>query len=257
MSVRVPVATHIFPVQITWFPPPDISLAAAVGPAMSYEKTLIGVPFTSSVTGPIQDIPSYEYAVEKRTPRPTATHIWPFHATSRASTENTDFPVIPVHVMPPSSENASEFVRPFPAATHFSPFHATAFAPRDPPTPNDVVPAAISAGDENIAFVAPPGTICHVAPSSSEYEIVPVTAGAGVNDDRARTSTAPPLPPPPPTASIRFAGNVTLLSRRATLTGEVNAFVVMPMTLYASPVNAPVLLWTPTHVAGTGGVAVE
>ena len=257
MSVRVPVATHIFPVQITWFPPPDISLAAAVGPAMSYENTLIGVPFTSSVTGPIHDIPSYEYAVEKRIPRPTATHMWPFHATSRASTENTDFPVIPVHVMPPSSENAREFVRPFPAATHFSPFHATAFAPRDPPTPNDA-PAAISAADENIAFVAPPGTICHVAPSSSEYEIVPVTARAGVFADRARTSL-PPMPPPlpPPTASIRFAGNVTLLSRRATLTGDVNAGVVIPTAPYASIVNVPALLWTPTHDAGTGGVAVE
>ena len=100
-------------------------------------------------------------------PRPTATHIWPFHATSRASTEKMDFPVIPVHVIPPSSEKARECVRPFPAASHFSPFHATAFAPRDPPTPN-VVPAAISAADENIAFIAPPGTIAHVAPSSSE-----------------------------------------------------------------------------------------
>ena len=201
---------------------------------MSNENTLIGVPDAS--IGPIHVIPSYEYAVEKLTPRPTATHIRPFHATSRASTENTDFPVMPVHVIPPSSENASECVRPFPAATHFSPFHATAFAPLDPPTPNDV-PATVSATDENIAFVAPPGTICHVAPSSSEYDIVPVVAGVGVSLDRARTSA-----PPPPTASIRFAGNVTLLSRRATLIGDVNASVVMPTAPNACVVNAPALL---------------
>jgi hypothetical protein len=191
--------------------------------------------------------------VENTIPRPTATHICPFHTTSRASTENTDFPVIPDHVIPPSSENASEFVRPFPPATHFSPFHATVFAPRDPPTPNDT-PAAISAADENIALVAPPGTIAHVAPSSSEYEIVPVVAGAGEALDRATTSI--PLPPPP-TAIIRFAGKVTLLSRRATLMGAVNAFVVIPMAPKASVVNAPALFWTPIHVAGTGGVAVE
>ena len=188
--------------------------------------------------------------MEKRTPRPTATHIRPFHATSRASTEKMDFPVIPDHVIPPSSENASEFVRPLPAATHFSPFHATAFAPRDPPTPNDA-PAAISAADENIAFVAPPGTICHVAPSSSEYEMVPVTAGLGVNDDRARISA------PPPTAIIRFTGKVTLLSSRATLTGAVNADVVMPTAPNACVVNVPALRGTPIHVAGTGGVTVE
>jgi hypothetical protein len=144
---------------------------------------------------------------------------------SRASTENTDFPVTPFHVIPPSSENASEFVRPFPPATHFSPFHATAFAPRDPPTPNDT-PAAISAADENIAFVAPPGTIAQVAPSSSEYEIVPVVAGAGEALDRAMTSIPPP---PPPTASIRFVGKVTLLSSLATLMGDVNAGVLIPM----------------------------
>jgi hypothetical protein len=162
-----------------------------------------------------------------------------------------DFPVIPDHVIPPSSENASEFVRPLPAATHFSPFHATAFAPRDPPTPNDA-PAAISAVDENIAFVAPPGTIAHVAPSSSEYEIVLVIAGVGVFADRARTSV-----PPPPTASIRFAGKVTLLSRRATLTGDVNAGVVIPTAPNACIVNVPALRGIPIHVAGTGGVAVE
>jgi hypothetical protein len=144
---------------------------------------------------------------------------------SRASTENTDFPVIPDHVIPPSSENAREFVRPFPPATHFSPFHATALAPCDPPTPNDV-PVAISAADENIEFVAPPGTIAHVAPSSSEYEIVPVVAGAGEAVDRDTTSI--PLPPPP-TASIRFTGKVTLLSNLATSIGEVNADVVIPM----------------------------
>jgi hypothetical protein len=218
---------------------------------MSNEKTLIGVPELSFVTGPIHVMPSYEYAVENRMPRPTATHIRPFHAISRASTEKMDFPVIPVHVIPPSSENAREFVRPLPAATHFSPFHATAFAPLDPPTPNDV-PAAISATDENIAFVAPPGTICHVAPSSSEYEIVPVVVGAGVFADRTRTSA-----PPPPTASIRFAGNVTLLSRRATLMGDVNAFVVMPIAPYACVVKTPALLCTPIHDAGTGGVCVE
>ena len=216
---------------------------------MSNEKTLIGAPNVSS--GPIHVTPSYEYAVENAAPRPTATHIWPFHATSRASTENIDFPVTPVHVIPPSSENASEFVRPLPAATHFSPFHATAFAPRDPPTPNDVL-AMISASDENMVFVAPPGTIAHVAPSSSEYEIVPPTAGDGVSADRARTSA-----PPPPTASIRFAGKVTLLSRRATFMGDVNAFVVIPAAPNACVVNAPVPLWIPTHVAGTGGVAVE
>ena len=194
--------------------------------------------------------------MEKRTPRPTATHIRPFHATSRASTEKMDFPVIPDHVIPPSSENASEFVRPLPAATHFSPFHATAFAPRDPPTPNDA-PAAISASDENIAFVAPPGTICHVAPSSSEYEMVPVTAGLGVNDDRARTSDPPTLPPPPPTAIIRFTGKVTLLSSRATLTGAVNADVVTATAPKACVVNVLALRGTPIHVAGTGGVTVE
>ena len=238
MSVLVPAATHIFPFQVTRFPPPEISLVVAEGPAISYENTLIGTPNTS--TGPIHVMPSYEYAVENAAPRPTAIHICPFHTTSRASTENIDFPVIPVHVIPPSSENAREFVRPFPAATHFSPFHATAFAPRDPPTPNDVF-AAISAADENIEFVAPPGTICHVAPSSSEYEIVPVVAGAGVLLERARTSA--PLPPPP-TASIRFAGNVTLLSRRATFTGDVNAFVVIPARPKACPnrvENVPVL----------------
>ena len=162
-----------------------------------------------------------------------------------------DFPVIPDHVIPPSSENASEFVRPLPAATHFSPFHATAFAPRDPPTPNDAL-AAISAADENIAFVAPPGTICHVAPSSSEYEMVPPPLGAGVSADRARTSV-----PPPPTESIRFTGKVTLLSRRATLTGDVNAFVVMPAAPQACVVNVLALRGTPIHVAGTGGLAVE
>jgi hypothetical protein len=227
-----------------------MSLVAADGPAMSYENTFTGTPDTS--TGPIHVTPSYEYAVEKLIPRPTATHIRPFHATSRASTENTDFPVIPVHVIPPSSENASECVRPFPPATHFSPFHATVFAPLDPPIPNDT-PAAISAADENIALVAPPGTIAHVTPSSSEYEIVPVVAGAGEALDRDTTSP----PPPPPTAIIRFAGKVTLLSRRATLMGAVNAFVVIPTAPKASVVNAPALRWTPIHVAGTGGVAVE
>ena len=161
-----------------------------------------------------------------------------------------DLPVTPDHVIPPSSENASECVRPLPAATHFSPFHATAFAPRDPPTPNDVL-AEISAADENIEFVAPPGTICHVAPSSSEYEIVLDIAGEGVSADRARTSL------PPPTASIRFAGNVTLLSRRATLIGDVYADVVMPTAPNACVVNVLALRGTPTHVAGTGGVAVE
>ena len=100
-------------------------------------------------------------------PRPTATHILPFHATDLASTENMDLPDIPVHVIPPSSENARECVRPFPAATHRSPFHATAFAPPLPPIPIDTF-ADISSADENIAFVAPPGTICHVLPSSSE-----------------------------------------------------------------------------------------
>jgi hypothetical protein len=212
---------------------------------------LTGAPDAS--TGPIHVTPSYEYAVENAAPRPTATHICPFQATSRASTEKIDLPVIPDHVIPPSSENASEFVRPFPAATHFSPFHATAFAPLEPPTPNDTL-AATSAGDENIEFVAPPGTICHVAPSSSEYEIVPVIAGEGVNDDRAITSA--PLPPPP-TASILFAGNVTLLSNRATFTGDVNAFVVMPIAPNACVEKHPELLWTPTHDAGTGGVCVE
>jgi hypothetical protein len=229
-----------------------MSLVAADGPAMSYENTFTGTPEAS--TGPIHVTPSYEYAVENTIPRPTATHIRPFHATSRASTENTDFPVIPVHVIPPSSENASEFVRPFPPATHFSPFHATVFAPRDPPTPNDV-PAAISAADENIALVAPPGTIAQVAPSSSEYEIVPVVAGAGEALDLARISLAPP--PPPPTAIIRFAGKVTLLSSRPTLMGAVNAFVVIPTAPNACVVNDPALRWTPIHVAGTGGVAVE
>jgi hypothetical protein len=188
---------------------------------MSNENTFIGAPVVASI-GPIHVTPSYEYAVENAAPRPTAIHILPFHATSRASTEKMDLPVTPDHVIPPSSENASECVRPLPAATHFSPFHATAFAPRDPPTPNDVL-AEISSADENIEFVAPPGTIAHVAPSSSEYEIVPDIAGEGVSVDRARTSA------PPPTASIRFAGNVTLLSRRATFMGDVNAFVVIPI----------------------------
>ena len=160
-----------------------------------------------------------------------------------------DLPVTPDHVIPPSSENASECVRPLPAATHFSPFHATAFAPRVPPTPKDVL-AEISAADENIAFVAPPGTIAHVAPSSSEYEIVPPTAGEGVSDERARTSA------PPPTASIRFAGKLTLLSRRATFMGDVNAGVVTPIAPHACE-NVLALRGTPTHVAGTGGVAVE
>jgi hypothetical protein len=109
----------------------------------------------------------------------------------------------------------------------------------------------MSAADENIEFVAPPGTICHVAPSSSEYEIVLYIAGDGVSADRAMTSL------PPPTASIRFAGNVTLLSRRATLMGDVNAFVVIPIAPNACVVNVLVLRGTPTHVAGTGGVAVE
>ena len=161
-----------------------------------------------------------------------------------------DLPVTPDHVIPPSSENARECVRPLPAATHFSPFQVTAFAPRDPPTPNDTL-AEMSAADENIAFVAPPGTICHVAPSSSEYEIVLDIAGDGVSAERARTSL------PPPTASIRFAGNVTLLSSRATLMGDVNAGVVIPIAPYACVVNVPVLRGMPTHVAGTGGVAVE
>ena len=82
--------------------------------------------------------------------------------------------------------------------------------------------------------------------------MVPVVAGVGVFADRAITSA-----PPPPTASIRFAGKVTLLSRRATLTGAVNADVVIPAALNACAVNAPALRWTPIHVAGTGGVAVE
>ena len=213
-----------------------MSLVDAVGPAISNENTFTGAPNAS--IGPIHVIPSYEYAVENMVPRPTATHICPFHATSRASTENMDFPVIPVHVIPPSSENARELVRPFPAVTHFSPFHATALAPLDPPTPKDTF-AEISAADENIALVAPPGTIAHVTPSSSEYEIVPVIAGSGVREDRVRTSA--PLPPPP-TESILFAGNDTLLSRRATLTGDVNAEVVIPMEPYASIVNVLVLL---------------
>ena len=56
----MPVATHIFPVQITWLPPPEMSLIAASSftPAISYENTFIGIPDTSSVTGPIHVTPS-------------------------------------------------------------------------------------------------------------------------------------------------------------------------------------------------------
>jgi len=67
----------------------------------------------------------------------------------------------------------------------------------------------------------------------------------------------PLSPPPPPTAIIRFAGKVTLLSSLATLMGVVNAGVVVVAAPYACDENVPLLLGIPTHVAGTGGVAVE
>jgi hypothetical protein len=39
--------------------------------------------------------------------------------------------------------------------------------------------------------------------------------------------------------------------------GDVNAGVVMPVAPHACIVNVLELRGTPTHVAGTGGVAVE
>ena len=67
----------------------------------------------------------------------------------------------------------------------------------------------------------------------------------------------PLSPPPPPTAINRFTGNVTLLSRRATFTGEVNAGVVIAATAKELVVNVFGPIDTAIQLAGTGGVCVE
>ena len=69
--------------------------------------------------------------------------------------------------------------------------------------------------------------------------------------------SVPLSPPPPPTAINRFTGNVTLLSRRATFTGEVNADVVIAATARDSTVNVFGPIEIAIQLAGNGGVCVE
>ena len=67
----------------------------------------------------------------------------------------------------------------------------------------------------------------------------------------------PLSPPPPPTPIIRFAGNVTLLSKRATLTGDVNAEVVIAAIARADAVKMFVPVDIAIQLVGNGGVWVE